>query len=122
MHELSLPTAEETSVKITIGEKSFIIDYFDHQAYIDEAFTQMRETGTSSNTLFAELVRDIYKEKHNVDMSVGTASVLIAEFNKVEDVLKKKFSSLQEIFDSLDSTGDPKPEEISNSSTMPESV
>jgi hypothetical protein len=115
MHELSLPTAEETSVKIKVGGAEFIIDYFDHQRYVQEAYTQMKVTGQTSNEVFASFVSEIYEKNHNIKISNGTAMVLLAEFDKIEEVLKKKFSSLQEVYDSSDSPGPQETTETSNS-------
>ncbi len=122
MNVIELPSEEETQVAIKVGDKQVKIDIFDHQEIVQEAFKQMKVLGDSSNKVFSELIKDIYNTRFGTALSVTTAMVLIAKMEEIEEVLKKKFSSLREPSDTITSITNPEPIENSESSTMPESV
>ncbi len=107
MNSITLPSEEETSVSITVGGTTVVIDYFAHQVYLDTAFEKLREAGEQSNELFAELVKEQYAEHTGLKMSLGTTKILMVEMDKIDTELKKKFSALQDPSDSSTSITPP---------------
>ena len=120
MNSIVLPSEEETSVTITVSGTTATIDIFDHQGYMSEAYRKMQVLGESSTKVFSEIMRDIYREKHHLNLSISSTMILMAKLEEIEEELKKKFSCLQEPSDSTGSTTNPNPSENSESLSTPE--
>lgn len=105
MNELTLPTVEESTLTVSIADKTIKIDVFDVQVRMWQAGDEAKKIQDPAQwrNIFIE---NFYKD-HGVVLSLTAATLLQDQAIEMLEVLKKKSLKLEDSSDSTESVASP---------------
>lgn len=125
MKSFTFPSAEETKMEVTVGDKTVIIDFFEYEDVCDEVSKKLRNLGldhTDSRTYLEIMIKEM-KDKFDLEFSLMTMVTFVNHANDFSDEVKKKLPDFVNLSDSTESTQDSsseKKESVAETEELPD--